>query len=179
VKKQQATGWLAAGVVLGGTLAGTLGAHAADSATDSATDRPPHIRVHFGGPGGDDLAKELGVSQAKLRSAMESIGDELRPAKRPDGPPSASEMKAMEDKFATALADKLGLSKAKVEAALAKVRKAHEAEHRSNLSDRLDEAVQAGKLTADDKASVLKAFDAGVLFGGPGVKADEVRFRRR
>ena len=39
------------------------------------------------------------------------------------------------------------------------------AEHRSDLSDRLDAAVKAGDLTAADKASVLKAFDAGVLDG--------------
>jgi hypothetical protein len=170
-QRLRATGLVAAGVVAGGILAGTLGAQAANQADDDRPGGPAHVRVHFEGPGGPrghaDLAKELGVSQKKLDKAFASIRDEVRPAKRPDGPPSEADIKAMESKLAAALADKLGLSEAKVAAALEKVRKAHTAEHREALSDRLDTAVKDGKLTDDDKASVLKAFDAGVL-GGPG-----------
>jgi biotin operon repressor len=173
VKKQslRATSLVAAGVVAGGILAGTLGAQAADRADDDGPGAPGHVRVHFEGPGGPhggaDLAKELGVSQKKLREAFESIGDQVRPAKRPDGPPSEADIKAMQSKLAAALADKLGLSESKVATALEKVRTEHEADRRDALSDRLDAAVKNGKLTTDDKASVLKAFDAGVL-GGPG-----------
>ncbi|HUP99327.1 MAG TPA: hypothetical protein VM093_02605 [Aeromicrobium sp.] len=167
----RATGLVAAGVIAGGVLAGTLGAQAANHPTDDVRPGyPAHARAHAegaGGPVGADLAKELGVSEAKLRAAFDSIRDDLRPARRPDGPPSEAERATRENKLAAALADKLDLSEAKVKAALEKVRAAHAAEHRAFLSDRLDEAVQAGKLTAADKASVLKAFDAGVL-GGPG-----------
>jgi len=67
-----------------------------------------------------------------------------------------------------ALASALALDEAKVTAALEKVKAAHEAEHKTELTARLDAAVTAGDLTASDKASVLKAFDAGVLQGGPG-----------
>ena len=66
------------------------------------------------------------------------------------------------------LAKELGIDEAKVTAALEKVKAAHEAEHKTELTARLDAAVTAGDLTASDKASVLKAFDAGVLQGGPG-----------
>jgi hypothetical protein len=152
-------------------LAGTLGAQAANQADDDRPGTPPHVRMHVEGPdgpgGGADLAKELGVSEDKLREAFESIGDDVRPTKRPDGPPSEADIKAMESKLAAALADKLGLSESKVAAALKKVHQAHKADRRAELSDRLDAAVKDGKLTKDDKASVLKAFDAGVL-GGPG-----------
>lgn len=172
MKKQpmRATGLVAAGVIAGGILAGTLGAQAANTSDDARPANAPHVRMHRegpGGPGGGDLAKELGVSETKLREAFDSIRHDVRPAKRPDGPPSAAQRAAMEDKLASALADELGLSEAKVKAALEKVRKDHRAEHREFLSDRLDEAVKDGKLTDEDKASVLKAFDAGVL-GGPG-----------
>lgn len=178
MKKQpmRATALVAAGVVAGGVLAGTLTAQADDENTD--TTQAAQVAEHRGGPGGPpgfggprggaDLAKALGVSEAKLRSAFEAIRDDVRPARdRQDGPPSEAEREAMKDKFAAALAKELGLSTSKVSAALEKVQKAHAAEHRETLSDRLDDAVKDGKLTADDKASVLKAFDAGVL-GGPG-----------
>lgn len=123
----------------------------------------PGRHVFFGGA---DLAKALGVSESRLRSAMESIHDELRPAERPDGPPSAADLTAMRTKLAKALAEELDLSTAQVTAALDKVEAAHEAERRDELADRLDAAVKTDKLTTADKASVLKAFDAGVL-GGP------------
>lgn len=169
-QRTQAAALLAAGVVGGGILAGTLGAHAADQSDDPAGPGP--VRMHrpggFGGPrDGADLAKALGVSQSDLRSALKAVRDDLKPAKRPDGPPSAARRKAMEEKFAAALAKELGIDKSTVTAALEKVRSEHEADHRAHLSDRLDDAVKAGTLTSDDKASVLKAFDAGVL-GGPG-----------
>jgi hypothetical protein len=180
VKKQplRATGLVAAGVIAGGILAGTLGAQAANETDAAPADGPMIVRGHHGGPhhgpgapgrpGGEDLAKALGVSEEKLRTAFEAIRDDVKPTVRDnDGPPSKAERAALHDKFTAALAKELGLSEAKVEAAFEKVHKAHAAEHRDALSDRLDAAVKRGKLTKDDKASVLKAFDAGVL-GGPG-----------
>ena len=174
MKKQRlrATGLVAAGVVAGGILAGTLSSQAADD--DSKADAAPGMVMHAhhrgpGGPGGgEDLAKALGVSEEKLRAAFEAVHDDLRPAdRRPDGPPTAAERTARHDKLTSALAKELGLSETKVEAAFEKVHKARAAAHRDALGDRLDAAVEDGKLTKADKASVLKAFDAGVL-GGPG-----------
>jgi len=172
VKKQRlrATGLVAAGVVAGGILAGTLSSQAADD--DSKADAAPGMvmHAHHRGPGGgEDLAKALGVSEEKLRAAFEAIHDDLRPAdRRPDGPPTAAERTARHDKLTSALAKELGLSEAKVEAAFESVHKAHAAERRDALSDRLDAAVEDGKLTKGDKASVLKAFDAGVWGHHPG-----------
>jgi hypothetical protein len=92
-----------------------------------------------------------------------------RPTERPaEGTkPSEADREARETAYVTALAKELGVTQAKLTAALETVRSAHEAEHRTQLGERIDEAVAAGKLTAADKASVLKAFDAGVLGGGP------------
>ena len=173
-QRLRATGLVAAGVVAGGILAGTLGAQAADDTNDRPEAAPAGtiMRAHHGGPGGpgggEDLAKALGVSQEKLRSAFEAIHGDAKPAdRRADGPPTAAERAARHEEVTDALAEELGLSEAKVEAAFEKVRKTHAAEHRDALSDRLDAAVEDGKLTKGDKTSVLKAFDAGVL-GGPG-----------
>ena len=174
MKKQRlrATGLVAAGVVAGGILAGTLGAQAADDADSRPGPAGMAMHAHHRGPGGpgggEDLAKALGVSEEKLRDAFEAVRDDVKPARRGfDGPPTAAQRDAMRDKLTAALAKELGLSEAKVEAAFEKVRKAHAAERRVALSDRLDDAVEDGTLTNDDKASVLRAFDAGVL-GGPG-----------
>ena len=176
MKKQplRATGLVAAGVIAGGILTGTLGAQAANESGDAAVAPGPAIVRGHHGPwgvgraGGEDLAKALGVSEEKLRSAFEAIREDVKPAdRRSDGPPTKAERDAMHDKLTAALAKELGLSESKVEAAFASVRKEHRAEHRDALSDRLDTAVKNGKLTDDDKASVLKAFDAGIL-GGPG-----------
>ena len=174
MKKQRlrATGLVAAGVVAGGILAGTLSSQAAD---DNDTDVAPSgmvMHAHrpgLGGPGGgEDLAKALGVSEERLRAAFEAIRDDVRPGeRRADGPPTRAERVAKRDEVTSALAEELGISEAKVEAAFKEVRKEHAAERRDALSDRLDAAVKDGELTSDDKESVLKAFDAGIL-GGPG-----------
>ncbi len=168
----RATGLVVAGVVAGGILAGTLAAQAADDADDApATVMRAHHRGPGGPAGGEDLAKALGVSHEKLQSAFKAIREDVKPAdRRADGPPTAAERAARHEKLTDALAEELGLSEAKVEAAFETVRKEHLTDRRDALSDRLDTAVEDGKLTKDDKASVLKAFDAGVL-GGPGGRA--------
>jgi hypothetical protein len=78
-----------------------------------------------------------------------------------------------EDEFAAALAAELGIDKAKVAAAVEKVREAQRTEAQADrlaaLKTRLDEAVKAGKLTSDQAAAILKAAEEGVLpHGGPG-----------
>ncbi len=132
---------------------------------------------HRGGPGGGEIAQELatklGLDEEKVADALDAVRDDLpRPEKPAAGeaptPPTEAERTAREAAFAKALAKELGVSTAKVTTALEAIHTAHEAEHRDALSTRLDTAVKAGDLTAADKASVLKAFDAGVLGGGPG-----------
>ena len=126
---------------------------------------------HHGGPGGLDaaaLAKQLGLTEAKVAAALEKV----RAAQEPSAPPAQgakptdAERQAREKARVTALATELGVSEAKVQAALEAIRADREASRKAELSTRLDAAVKAGTLTAADKASVLKAFDAGVLGGG-------------
>lgn len=182
--RTRAAALLAAGAVAGGATAATLSANAADdtgSGTSSASsaaagDRGP------GGPGGHGrgpgldaaaLAKALGVSESKVSDALDAAREATRPdpADRPAAgekptPPTEAERTAREAALAKALAKALGIDEAKVTKALETVRAAREAERRTDLSERLDAAVKDGTLTSGDKASVLKAYDAGVL-GAP------------
>ncbi|HWI42255.1 MAG TPA: hypothetical protein VNS81_01445 [Nocardioides sp.] len=183
--RMRAAALLAAGAVAGGVSAASLSAHADDtSAPTTQAGQTGSEGPGFHGPGERDghgpgfgadaaeLAKALGVSESKLTKALDAVRADLEPdaSTRPEPgerptPPTEAERAQHEAAFARALAKELGTTQAKVSAALAKVRATHEAEHRSDLSDRLDAAVKAGDLTAADKASVLKAFDAGVLDG--------------
>lgn len=151
----------AAGLSVGGIALATAGTDAG-VVTHDGRGGPGH-RVMFGG---EELAEALGVSTERLREAMAAVRDEVRPAERPAGPPSEAEREALHDELAAALAEELDVSQAKVEAALEEVRASHATERRTRLSQRLDDAVEDGDLTAADKASVLKAYDAGVL-GAP------------
>ena len=125
-----------------------------------------------GGPGGMDaaaLASKLGLTEAKVTAALEKV----RAAEKPSTPPAEgarptdAQRQAMEKARVAALAKALGVTEAKVQAALDAIRADHEAGRRTELSTRLAAAVKAGTLSAADQASVLKAFDAGVLGGGP------------
>lgn len=180
--RTRAAALLAAGAVAGGATAATLSAHAADdtgsspsSSSATAGDRGPGGPGHGRGPGEDAaaLAKALGVSESKVSDAIDAAREATRPddADKPAAgekptPPTEAERTAREAAFAKALAKELGVDQAKVTKALETVRAARDAERRTDLSERLDTAVKDGKLTAGDKASVLKAYDAGVL-GGP------------
>ncbi len=77
-----------------------------------------------------------------------------------------------QDELAAALATELGIDKAKVAAALEKVRAAQQtqaqADRIAELKTRLDAAVQEGKLTAEESAAILKAAEAGVFPQGWG-----------
>ena len=127
---------------------------------------------HHGGPGGLDaaaLATKLGLSEATVSAALEKV----RAAQQPGTPPAQgakptdAERQAREQARVTALAKELGVTEAKVQAALGAIRAERSASRKAELSARLDAAVKAGTLSAADKASVLKAFAAGVLGGGP------------
>lgn len=130
----------------------------------------------------EDLAAELDLGESKVADALEAVHEELRPdraelderledgleeGERP-APPTEEEMAERQEAFAAALAEELGISTEKVTAALEAIRADARADAREAFAERLDAAVADGDLTAADKASVLKAFDAGVLGGGPG-----------
>ncbi len=174
-ERLRAAGLLAAGAVTGGILAATASANAEDTTTTAAssestttdgTDRPGGR----GGPGrGLDtaaLAKELGVTEDALSDAWDAVREDTKPDGDRTSRPTDEEREARQQQLAAALAEELDLTEAKVTAALEAVREAASADRRTSLSERLDDAVSAGDLTADDKASVLKAYDAGVLGGG-------------
>lgn len=167
---------------VGLTLGGVAMANAADSTTSSAdttttSSAAPEGFGHRGGPGGGDLAAdladELGVSESKVSDALDAVRDDLPAPERSAAgerptPPTEAERTAHEAAFAKALAGELDLTTAKVSDALAAIHAEHEAAHRTDLASRLDDAVEAGDLTTADKASVLKAFDAGLLGGRGG-----------
>lgn len=153
---------------LGLTVGGVAMANADAPSTTSQQPGP--------GPGRDGgrlattLAKQLGLSEAKVKAALDALREDQRPAEPSSGtrpsPPTEAERNARQAAFIKALAAKLDVSEAKVRAALAVARAEARATERSNLETRLDAAVKAGTLTDADEASVLKAFDAGVI-GGP------------
>ena len=150
-------------------------ATAAPSQTGAETGRGPGGHGgpggRRGGPGGMDaaaLATKLGLAKAEVTAALEKV----RAAQQPPTPsaegttPTDAERQAREKARATALAKELGVSEAKVQAALDAIKADREAGRKTELSSRLDTAIKAGTLSASDKASVLKAFDAGLLGGG-------------
>lgn len=172
-----------AGAVAGLGLA--VGGVALASAETQAPDTTAGSSMHPGGPRGEHgqiakvLAEELGLKQAVVQKALDAVRDDLRPDKPAEGtaptPPTEAERAERQAALATALAKELGVSEAKVKAALEVLHETMEAEHeerrtesRAELVTRLDAAVKAGTLTEADKASVLKAFDAKIIGDGPG-----------
>ena len=94
------------------------------------------------------------------------------PTAEPDNADREQRHAERRDKMAELLATELGVDKAKVAEALAKVEDQMQgdmkAERQAALSERLAEAVAEGKLTQAEADAILKASEAGVLPGGPG-----------
>ena len=116
------------------------------------------------------IALAASPAQAEDPTPTPSASSSAPATDKPDREAARAER---QDELATALAAELGIDKAKVAAALEKVQAAQQAdaqaERTAQLKTRLDEAVKAGKLTADEAAAILKAAEAGVLpQGGPG-----------
>jgi len=138
---------LASGAYALGSQTGDGTALAGGTPTSSPRSAGPH------GPGPRDLsgiAAQLGVTEAKLRAALEDL--------RPDRGAAKDERKA---ELAKPLAAELGLDVAKVTAALEKFhgdRKVVRRERRGDRVQRFDEAL-AAKLGVD-AAKVRSAFDS-------------------
>ena len=178
-----------AGAVAGlGLTAGGIAMASAESETADAT---ISSSAHPGGPRGDRghiaeiLAEELGLEEEVVQDALTAVRDELRPDRSDKDAGAVPEKPTDEERaerqaaFAAALAEELDVSEAKVAAALDALQQEAEAEReerradgRERLVERLDAAIEDGTLTAADKASVLKAFDAELIGdgfgGGPG-----------
>ena len=146
-------------VVLTGAVALASGAYAlgsqSDGSAEAAGDRPAHVR---GGPPGagfglDGLADRLGVDADELREALEDVRGDLPP------------LRERHEDFAEQLADELGTTKAKVEAALERIRERH-ADEASERRDALAEAL-AERLNLD-ASEVEEALEAPRLFRRPG-----------
>jgi hypothetical protein len=117
-------------------------------------------------PPGDHLktlADELGVSQAKLRDALEAVRQDLAPPQRPrrGQRPARAQMEKRCNEFTDALAKELGKSGDDVRAAIKSAAKKH-----------IQEEVDEGHLTQSQADRILsKIDDAACLpaFGfGPG-----------
>ena len=121
-----------------------------------------------------------GATLIGLGIAVPVAANAADPSPSPSGSASTSEPDADReqrhaerlDKMAELLASELGIDKAKVADALAKVEEQMhsdmKAERQAALSERLTAAVAEGKLTQDQADAILKASEAGVLPGGPG-----------
>jgi len=159
------------GLAVGGVaMANADTGDASTTGTTTTTQQQPGPRD--GGQLAATLAKQLGLSESKVKAALDAVREDLRPTKPADGtkptPPTAAERAAHQAAFVKALAAKLDVSEAKVKAALTVAQTEARATERSALKTKLDAAVKAGTLTDADEASVLKAFDAKVIGGGPG-----------
>ena len=141
----------------------TVGSQAGDGVAQSANPAlgqtvayggpggPPPGPGRLGGPGGpgrfgglEDLADDLGVSQAKLRAALQKV-------RRAQQPPSGGPR----DRLAEKLADKLGIDKAKVEDALEEIRKEAEAEHEKRRNEFAEALAKELGISADKVKDAL------------------------
>jgi predicted trehalose synthase len=133
-------------------------------------------KVTFAGIGLAGAAGLLGIALAGSGTALADPSGSPSPSASASAgasaPTKADRRAQQQDKLAEDLAKELGIDKAKVAAALDKVRTAHEAEAKTqrlaDLKTRLDQAVKDGKLTQAQADAIMKAAEAGVLPGGEG-----------
>lgn len=167
-----------------GLAVGGIAMASAESDTTDAVAGAAAATMHPGGHGrggghvAEALAEQLGLEEGVVREALVAVRDELGPDRGGAAPrtaPTDEERAERRAAFAAALAEELEVSEAKVTAALAALAAEGEADLeerradiRERLVERLDAAIEDGTLDASDKASVLKAFDADLLGGGPG-----------
>lgn len=193
LKKKAALGLGTSALVAGGVVGLSSTAVAeTPTPTPSATSTPSAREGQQADDGGDrrggrhghgqrdgelasSLAEKLGLKEADVTAALKKARDASRPEKpsstaspsagtQTDRPDPAARQAAL----AKSLAPELKVDEAKVAAALQELRTARDAGHKAELRTRLDDAVKAGKLTAEEADAVVKAADAGVIGYGGG-----------
>ncbi len=170
------------GVGLAGAEDGTTTQDSSASAAATAGERPSDGRGHGRGGegrggegrgGGGDLAaglaEALDLEETVVADAFSAVREQQRSDDgEADGErtrPTEAEHAERQAELVAALADELGVSAQEVTAAFESLTEERQAAGRAALAERLDVAVADGDLTEADQASVLKAFDAGVLGG--------------
>lgn len=170
--------WMAAmsvlvlGIVVSVSGAATSGSKRDGGGTSTQSEkRQGEKRLHVIGAPGEHLstlADELGVTEAKLRDALEAVREDLKPPQRPrrGQRPTQAQMEKKCNELTDALAKELGKSGDDVRAAI-----------KAAAKKDIEKAVDADRLTrseADqilsklDKATCLPAFGGFHKFGGPG-----------
>ena len=184
--------WIAAmsvlvlGIVVSVSGAATSGSKR-DGSSGSSTQnekRQGEKRLHVVGPPGEHLstlADELGVTEAKLRDALEAVREDLKPPERPrrGQPPTRAQMEKRCNELTDALAKELGKSGDDVRAAM-----------KSAAKKGIEEAVDDGHLTRKQADQILSRIDdaacapkfgfhkfGGHGCGGPGERGDRERGR--
>ena len=183
-----ATGALALGVGIGAATIASADPTPSPTPSSSPSTTPgqadptatspggPEARGHRGDRGlmqeenAKALADKLGVSEAKVTEAVKAFRDAnraARPNRDRDDPADRPDRAERDAALAKSLAGSLGISEAKVSAALAEIRSAAAQERATNLKSKLDAAVKAGTLTQAEADAVTKAVDKGVIRVGP------------
>ena len=186
--------WIAAmsvlvlGIVVSVSGAATSGSKRdGGSGTSTLTEKVQgEKRLHVIGPPGEHLstlADELGVTQAKLRDALEAVREDLDPPRRPDRgqPPTKAQMEKRCNELTDALAKELGKSGDDVRAAI-----------KAAAKKDIEEAVDAKRLTRSEADRILSKLDTATCLpafgfhkfgghgcggpGGPGERGERGRF---
>jgi hypothetical protein len=130
---------------------------------------PTHTRSFGPGPSPEQhlssLAGELGVSQSKLRDALEAVRQDADPPKPPDNgrPPTRAQMEKHCNEFTDALGKQLDKSGDDVRAAM-----------KAAAKKDIEQAVKDGNLTRSEADRVLSRIDQSAcmpvfkVHGGPG-----------
>lgn len=165
---------LVLGIVGSIAVAAPKGGGSGSSSDDTTTERQRDtFRFEARGPGRhlSDLAKELGVTPAKLREAIAAVREDLGPPERPQNGerPSRADIEKRCTELTDTLASKLDKSGDEVRAAIKTV-----------LKKKLEAAVDANRLTRAQADRMMKRIDdaacvaplgghgRGGCHGGPG-----------
>ena len=123
---------------------------------------------HHGGRGGGfdtaALATKLGVDEAALTEALQTVRESVKSGAEATG--ERPDRSAMNTALAAPLAEALGLDESAVQTALDELRSEKQAERSAELQDRLDAAVEDGTLMQEEADGAAKAIEEGVIGGG-------------
>lgn len=134
-------------------------------------------RGHRGGLFGDtaeEVAATLGVTVEDLRAAARTVREALKPAERPETPPTEEERAAKQAEFQAALAAELGVSPDALAAAIEAAKPtdeeiaAKQAERLAAVEERLATAVDEGRLTQAQADQILAQVESGERPEGRG-----------